>query len=294
VIPAEIPRARTLGELLDEAGRRLAARHLPVYPWAGGLRRLLERAASLATQQQGRFERVEWPPGGRDALAFAERLAGARGPAVPALDGPVPVGPSPPAAGGDTGRPLPADVRWRLRDLAGPGADALRVHDDGPADALARARGADAVTVGHHVYFREGRYRPRQEQGFALLAHEATHVLALLRPWSAWRRGTDAEAVEEERDARAAERAAGHGRGPGDGQGARVRAGAGAGPGPPATTFPAAGATPPAAAARPMAAPADRDQDTPAAPPLPDLEGLRRQLIDDLRRQLRDEFERGG
>jgi hypothetical protein len=290
---ADDPRARTLGELLDEAGRRLAARHLPVYPWAGGLWRLLDRAASLATQHQGRFERVERPPARPGALPFAERLAGARGPAAPALDGSAPVGPVPLAAGGDAGRPLAADVRWRLRVLAGPGADALRVHDGGPADALARAQGADAVTVGHHVYFREGRYRPRQEQGFALLAHEATHVLALLRPWSAWLRGTDAGAVEEERGARAAERAAGHGHAPRGGQGAWVGPGAGAGPGASVSAFPAAGATPPAAAA-PMAAPADRDQDAPAAPAPLDLEGLRRGLIDDLRRQLRDEFERGG
>src|SRR5262245_15368573 len=107
---ADVPRDRTLGELLDEAGRRLAARHLPVYPWAGGLRRLLERAASLATMHQGRFERVEWPPGGHGAPAFAERRAGARGPV-----GSVPDGPAPPGVGGgdgaDAGRPLPDDVR---------------------------------------------------------------------------------------------------------------------------------------------------------------------------------------
>ena len=103
---------------------------------------------SLATMQQGRFERVEWPPGGRGALAFAERRVG--GPRPGRLR--APDGSAPPAAGGgagvDAGRPLPDDVRWRLRDVAGPAADALRVHDDGAADALARAHRADAVTVG--------------------------------------------------------------------------------------------------------------------------------------------------
>jgi hypothetical protein len=301
------PRVRTLGERLDEIGRRLAARHLPVYPWAGGLRRVLERAASLAAMSEGRFERVEWPPGDRDLTAFVERTAGARGPVgsapVPPVAGPRPAA-VPPAAGDgarvDEGRPLPADVRSRLRDVAGRGADDLRVHDDGAADALARTHRADAVTVGRDVYFRDGRYRPRQERGFALLAHEATHVLALLRPWSAWRRTTNAGAADEERDARTAERDARRARDPAGRPGAASGgwpppAGADAGTRPPPPAAPrSADATLPAAAARPMAAPVDRAEDVVAAPAPLDLDSLRRELIDDLMRQLRVEFERGG
>src|SRR6266508_1726616 len=279
-------RVRTLGERLDEAGRRLSVRHLPAYPWAGGLGRVLARARSLTGQFDGRFERVEWPPDGRDLTASATRWAARRG-AAGTAPGPAGVPGLPVAADGaraGEGRPLPADVRARLRARVGPGADALRVHDDGAADALARAHRADAVTVGRDVYFRGGRYRPRQDGGFALLAHEATHVLALLHPAVAWRRATDGGVADEERSALAAERAV-----PGG-----LESHGGAGTRPPAT--PAKGGAPPrqAPAARPMAAPVDRDAAAPSSPAPLDLQGLRRSLIDDLMRQLRAEFERGG
>jgi hypothetical protein len=294
---ADDPRARTLGELLDDEGRRLAARHLLAYPWAGGLLRLLERATSLAGMHQGRFERVEAVPGGPDLTALAVAALGPRRPAGSPPPGAASAGPVPAAAGAGAGpgRPLPADVRSRLRELAGPAADALRVHHDGAADALARAHRADAVTVGRDVHFRDGRYRPGREEGFALLAHEAAHVLALLQPWSAWGRGTDAGVSDEERAARAVERAARGGQDPWGGPGGGPRGGAGAGVGMPPPGSPGADAAlAPVHATRPMAAAVDRGQDGPAPPAPLDLERLRRELIDDLRRQLRAEFERGG
>src|SRR6266545_577930 len=138
-------RVRTLGERLDEAGRRLSVRHLPAYPWAGGLGRVLARARSLTGQFDGRFERVEWPPDGRDLTASATRWAARRG-AAGTAPGPAGVPGLPVAADGaraGEGRPLPADVRARLRARVGPGADALRVHDDGAA-ATGPARTVDS------------------------------------------------------------------------------------------------------------------------------------------------------
>src|SRR6266545_801799 len=269
-------RVRTLGERLDEAGRRLSVRHLPAYPWAGGLGRVLARARSLTGQFDGRFERVEWPPDGRDLTASATRWAARRG-AAGTAPGPAGVPGLPVAADGaraGEGRPLPADVRARLRARVGPGADALRVHDDGAADALARAHRADAVTVGRDVYFRGGRYRPRQDGGFALLAHEATHVLALLHPAVAWRRATDGGVADEERRALAAERAVRGGldprAGPGDGRRA-APAGAGRPPhgGPGGPRRGGAVVAGPAGPARPAAQP-DRRPDAPAARQGPD------------------------
>ncbi|MER7119258.1 eCIS core domain-containing protein, partial [Streptomyces goshikiensis] len=217
--------------------------------------------------------------------------------------------PRPPSAApdGPRGDVLPAATRARLRGAVGPAADALRVHQDEPADALARARRADAVTVGRDVYFRRGRLRPQEERGFGLLVHEATHVLALMRPGAAWHRATGAGARAEEAEALAAERAAAPGAfpqtgGPLPGPSAR----SGAVPARPSGSAAVARAAGPAvapapappsasAAARAMAAPADREaaEAAPAPPPV-DVQALRRELIDDVMRRLRDESERGG
>jgi hypothetical protein len=192
---------------------------------------------------------------------------------------------------------LPADIRARLADIAGPGAGLLRVRADAAADSLSRAHRADAVTAGADVYFRAGRFQPGEPDGFALLAHEAAHVTSLLNPGLARRRAAAGGVSAEEDAALATERAA------------RQRFGQTI-PGPPLAGRPAAvhGAPPPAprqpqgavdeagpssgaAQVRPMRASVDRDNGLP--PPF-DVEALRRDLIADLARQLRSEFERGG
>lgn len=78
----------------------------------------------------------------------------------------------------EDGELIPADVRDRLRDIVGPAIDKARVHTDLTADAFARSHAADAVTVGNDIMFRAGAYQPHAPRGFALLAHEATHVAA--------------------------------------------------------------------------------------------------------------------
>jgi hypothetical protein len=212
-------RPPTLGELLDTRARRAAARLLPALPWAAPLRVLHAHVAALAPPD-GWFDRIEVRPG--QALSRPEHpgrhvpapLASGPAPAPPAHDGAAP-----------EGRPLPPDVRGRLGDVladgpAGSGgagaargdvgraaAGALRVHDDEAADGLARAHRADAVTVGRDVAFRRGRYRPRDDAGFALLVHEATHVLALLQPGAAWQRATGGGRRDEEARAQEGERA---------------------------------------------------------------------------------------
>lgn len=309
--------AGTLGAYLDHAARRLAARHLVAYAWASGLGPVLGRAAELTEAFQHRFDRFEQdePPPGH----LAEPTAWPDGPGRGrARAGPAAVRPptaTGPAAGHfipaeEAGRPLPADVRGRLREVAGPGADALRVHHDSAADITARAHRADAVTTGRDVHIRDGRFRPDEPAGFALLAHEAAHVTALLGQGGAARPAAAGGLETEEETALAREQAA---------RDLFPDAARNATPAAPAVTarFPAgpaprhaapsappfppgsppgaaqAQASPagPAAAAYPMTAPADRD------PPRPepfDIEDLRRKLIRDLMRQLRTEFERGG
>ena len=57
-----------------------------------------------------------------------------------------------------------------------------RVHDDARADRIARAYGAEAVTLGQAIFFRTGRLDPGSPRGLSLLAHELTHVWQQARP----------------------------------------------------------------------------------------------------------------
>lgn len=328
------PHRPTLGERLDLQGRHLRTRLLMPLPWAGPLHALLDRAAGMG-RYGDRFDRIEATPEHPPPVPANDWAAlPVPCPQLPSgLRGPVSEGPASPSSTSESGvdrrpippdgtdgagapvdspsAPLPATVRSRLREVAGQGADAMRVHDDGLADAFARAHRADAVTVGRDVYFRRGRLRPVEESGFGLLAHEAVHVLALLRPGAAWHRATGAGVSDEEATARALERsvvsgeflptaADRWGREPSAGPVSAETAGR------PAAAVPAAGtvaqppgsAQPPpdAAVARPLPAPADRGTATEpgAAPAALDVRALRRDLVSDVMRQLRSEFERGG
>ena len=213
------------------------------------------------------------PPAGSSPAAAGQlaRTPGLPGP--PAEAGPLPEPPAPP------GR-IPPDVRRRLREVAGPGADVMRVHGDARADAIARAHAADAVTLGADVYFRQGRLAPDDRRGEALLAHEASHVSASLGLPDA--PGAPPGGAGQEALALARERA--------------VFAGSPGNP-VPVPLRPAVQSGPVAQAARPqpaaMRAAADRDTSGEAAPGV-DLEALRRSVVDDLMRRLKTEFERGG
>ncbi|GAA0436003.1 hypothetical protein Acor_55400 [Acrocarpospora corrugata] len=302
---------KTLGERLDLAGRRLAARHVTSFPWESALLPALNRAAALDAPLAGRFDRVE------PDLAHQDH-ADARDAA-----------------------PLSPEVRGRIRDLAGPGADTLRPHVGGAADALARRHRADAVTLGADVYFRDDRFHPEEPAGLGLIAHEAAHVtdwLSSPRP-APYGTGPSGRAAPPEiaSPESPAERAFTSWPGPAPPgwppPGARQDGPSEAGqppytPGPPATAShgaddhalavenatrlagtagpgfvigPAvpdvpAGPVPrppgPQAGPAPMAAGVGRDLATP--PPPVDLEQLRHDLVSDLMRQLRSEFERGG
>jgi hypothetical protein len=204
------------------------------------------------------------------------------------------------------GLPVSPEVRVRLRDLAGPALATMRVRDDVQADAVARSRQADAVTVGNQVLFRADRYRPHTPQGLALLAHEATHVAQAQQPNVAWQRATTAGRAAEERQALAVERAtlrSAQGTSPGAALGAASPLGGVPGqtaaPSQAAWSLPAlpaaagAGST---AAMQPMAAATGRDLEAQPAPstPAPSFQELREALVRDLMRQLRADFERGG
>ncbi len=311
--------AEPLGRRLDLVARSIAARLRQTYPWVGLLVPVLDRMTALDQQHQSRFDRHETED--RPLQVRARRGPAAEGPADHSA-----------VASPKRGRPLPADVRAPLRDLTGDGVDRLRVHDDSEAEAIARAHGSDAVTVGVDVFFRGGRYQPDERRGRALIAHEATHVAAARGSTESTGSHDNADRlVHEESHARLVERAAlgavgdtggvngqrslPHSHSPtlepggpvltappwrGPGPGATVVTPAGDGPTRPGaaarSTAPMSGlesAASPATAV-PAARRADADRPLPAPPAGVDVAALREAVVSDVMRRLRVESERGG
>lgn len=74
------------------------------------------------------------------------------------------------------GVPADAGTASRFGSALGHSLGDVRVHTDAGAADLAEELGAAAFTVGRHVAFAPGRYRPGAPEGDALLAHELAHV----------------------------------------------------------------------------------------------------------------------
>jgi hypothetical protein len=74
------------------------------------------------------------------------------------------------------GTPLPSTVRGYAERRLGRSLTAVRIHTGSIAAAAAADIGARAYTVGTHIAFGAGEYRPDTEAGRRLLAHELTHV----------------------------------------------------------------------------------------------------------------------
>ena len=76
-----------------------------------------------------------------------------------------------------SGRTLDSGVRSRMESAFGTGFGHVRLHDDGNAASLSSDQNARAFTVGEHVAFGAGEYRPGTLMGDALIAHELAHVV---------------------------------------------------------------------------------------------------------------------
>lgn len=118
-------------------------------------------------------------PGGECAACRGQRLARvAVSPAAPAQhEAP----PSVHATLAQPGRALDTSTREFFEPRLGVDLGAVRVHDDGSAQASARDVAARAYTVGSDIVFGPGLYRPGSEPGRALLAHELAHVMQQAR-----------------------------------------------------------------------------------------------------------------
>ena len=71
-----------------------------------------------------------------------------------------------------TGRPLPVGVRADFAGILRGRGNGVRIHMDQKADALTRTLNAGAATFERDVFFRSGRFDPKNGPGRALLAHE--------------------------------------------------------------------------------------------------------------------------
>ena len=76
-----------------------------------------------------------------------------------------------------SGQALDAGARAELEPRFGVDFSTVRVHTGATAAESAAALGARAYTVGPHIVFGPGQYRPRTREGYRLLAHELAHVV---------------------------------------------------------------------------------------------------------------------
>jgi Domain of unknown function (DUF4157) len=74
------------------------------------------------------------------------------------------------------GRSLDGSLRSRMESALGRSFGHVQVHTDGQAAALSHRFNARAFTIGNHVAFGAGEYRPGTLVGDALMAHELAHV----------------------------------------------------------------------------------------------------------------------
>lgn len=75
------------------------------------------------------------------------------------------------------GQPLDPATRAFFEPRLGQDLGQVRVHDDPDAAQSASAVGARAYTVGQHVVFAAGEFRPAADAGRQLLAHELVHTV---------------------------------------------------------------------------------------------------------------------
>jgi hypothetical protein len=121
----------------------------------------------VPTEGAGLAPGIEGPPAATSKVFFKARAGGAR----PTDD------PQVLQAQLGAGRPLESMVRGPLESAFGYNFSGVRVHTDATVAQLSSGLNARAFTIGEHVAFGTGEYRPGTLIGDALLAHELAHVV---------------------------------------------------------------------------------------------------------------------
>jgi hypothetical protein len=75
------------------------------------------------------------------------------------------------------GRPLDGSMRARMEPAFANSFAGVRIHDDAGAAAMSKQLDARAFTIGQHIAFARGAYRPGTAGGDELLAHELAHTI---------------------------------------------------------------------------------------------------------------------
>jgi hypothetical protein len=75
------------------------------------------------------------------------------------------------------GQPLPPGIRHFFESTLSRPLDHVRIIANARSAALAHSIGARAFTLGRHIWFGQNEYRPMQNEGRQLLAHELAHTL---------------------------------------------------------------------------------------------------------------------
>jgi hypothetical protein len=127
-------------------------------------RRVTPAPASTSTGFKPLFKRLLRPEPRSSASAPAQQTA---------ADPPI----ARDAAPASAGQRLDAGTLNEMERFFGADLGDVRVHADTAAAERARQLGAEAFTIGPHVYFGEGKFNPATQKGKGLLAHELTHVL---------------------------------------------------------------------------------------------------------------------
>ena len=95
-------------------------------------------------------------------------------------------------------QPLDETSRREMEALTGYDLSAARIHSSFPAGSLARSIGAEAFTIGRHIFAPPGRLDPTFSAGRGLLAHELTHVIQQTSPQRTAGGGHETDSLTDE------------------------------------------------------------------------------------------------
>jgi hypothetical protein len=106
-----------------------------------------------------------------------------------------------------SGQPFSGSPRSRMESVFQRDFSSVRVHTDANAVQLSQQYNAQAFTIGNHIAFASGQYRPGTPVGDALLAHELAHVTqqsnAKASSLAMQSEGAEYDALERDADASA-------------------------------------------------------------------------------------------